>query len=411
MVNPEALIVFGGTDATQDPEFYLRNGADIVVKGEAENTFVLLLRAIDRHERYDDIPNIAYREGQRIIHTEKKFLIDYFDIESMPPPNLNIVDLTKYTDTGEGKPPHWIKGPFISIETSRGCAQACTFCATPPTKGRYRFMRIEQIKQHFEYFRSMGITTLLFQEDNVLSRIHRNGNGAYVYPEGREELLQMFQLARKMEFAWEFTNGLEFGQYLHQGRIDYELIETMFWHRPQNEGGVQGCYRATIPLESLTDSGVNLFRKLKPFGESEMIIRTLADTGINGLTFNLIIGRPQDDQLAITSSLQRCRSIQKIITETHSDVNMYFNVYCLSIFPGTMDYKRLNHMLAFDIERHPEIITFYLGCLQTPFFSPLELTCVRGTLASVLNEHRLIAEFDEIRFLTHSKFERMLSQL
>ena len=43
----------------------------------------------------------------------------------------------------------------------------------------------------------------------------------------------------------------------------------MFWHELTEESGLRGCYRATIPLENLTDDSSRLFRKLKPLGESK----------------------------------------------------------------------------------------------------------------------------------------------
>jgi radical SAM superfamily enzyme YgiQ (UPF0313 family) len=405
-VNPNALVVFGGTDATQDCNYYLAHGADVVVKGEAELTFALLIAARGSGRPLAEIPNLSYWSGGSIAHTPGIFLKRSFDVESMPPPDLDAVDLASCSDTGEGMPPFALAGPFISVETSRGCAQACTFCATPSTKGRFRFMKLDRIREHLLYFQSRGVKTLLFQEDNVLSRIHRKTTGEYAYPEGRAELLAMFRLARDMGFTWEFTNGLEFGQYIHAGEIDYELIAAMFWHEA-TPAGARGCYRATIPLENLSDESSRLFRKLKSLGESKAVIKALAETGVNTLTFNLILGRPQDDEDVLRLSYLRCLEVKDLVASIDSRVNTYFNVYNLSLFPGTIDYRKLQSTLAFDLDRDPEVITFYLACLNTEHFTPLEMTQARGTLSSVLNGDRLIADFDEISYITHPRFERL----
>ena len=407
-INPRALVVFGGTDPTHDPEYYLTRGADVVVKGEAEVTFALLIEAHHRRRSFSEVANISYWDDGKIVHTPGIFLKSSFDVESMLPPDLDMVDLSSYTDTGEGRPPFGLAGPFISIETSRGCAQACTFCATPSTKGRFRFMKYDQIREHFRYFQSRGVKTLLFQEDNVLSRIHRKTTGEYAYPEGREELFAMFRLARDMGFTWEFTNGLEFGQYIHRGEIDNELIAAMFWHDTSSPE-VQGCYRATIPLENLSDESSHLFRKLKPLGESKAVIKALAEIGVNTLTFNLILGRPQDDEEVLRLSYLRCLEVKEVVAAVNSRVNTYFNVYNLSLFPGTIDFRHLHHMLAFDLERDPEVITFYLACLKTEHFTPLEMTQARGTLSSILNGGELIEDFDEVAYITHPRFERLFS--
>jgi radical SAM superfamily enzyme YgiQ (UPF0313 family) len=407
--NPTALIVFGGTDATHDPEYYLRNGGDVVVRGEAEITFELLIEAVYKKLSLSTLPNISYQENGSISHNPTNFLKKSyaFNVETMLPPDLGAVDLQTYTDTGEGPPNvKGINGPFISVETSRGCAQACTFCATPATKGSYRFMRIETIRKHFEYFREMGIHGLMFREDNVLSRIHRKSNGNYMYPNGRDELIEMFKLAREMRFAWEFPNGLEFGQFIHGNEIDYELIDLIFWH-DYSSPRPAGCYRAGIPLENLTDESSKLFRKLKPLGQIKKIIAALAESGVNTLTFNVIIGRPQDDDMTLKLTYQRCLEIKELLKSINPNINIYFNVFNLSIFPGTVDYKKLQHLLAFDLEKDPEVITFYLACLNTKYFTALEMTQARGILSSILNGEQLIDKNDKVRCLTNPRFETL----
>lgn len=411
-INPKSIVVIGGVEATVVPNYYLMNGADIIVKGEGEITFALLIEAIYKGNGYESIPNISYRNGIGNIKSNPSIFLKrntQFDVANMLPPNLEMVDLDTYTDTGEGLPPDGIKPPFISVETSRGCAQACSFCATPQTKGRFRFMKTETIKKHFEYFKRMGVTTLLFQEDNVLSRIHRRShNGEYMYPNGREETLAMFQLAREMDFAWEFTNGLEFGQFEHRGTIDYELLETMFWHRKDKEG-FKGCYRATIPLENLSDENSKLFRKLRPFDVMKTIIKSLSEMEIEMLTFNLIIGRPQDDETILRLSYERCLEVKELVSSHSQNTQSYFNVYNLSLLPGTIDSLKLRDLLAFDLNVDPEVITFYLGCLKTPYFSPLEITEARGTLAQKLNGDSLIGDYDETHFITSARFEKLFS--
>ena len=374
--NPEAVVVLGGTDATVEPDYHIEAGADIVVKGEGELCFAELLDCIGNGIGYQDVPNIAFRSSAgEIIHTTKSFLSKSgaYDVNHMPPPNLDIVDLERYADTGEGKPPYGIEGPFISVETSRGCAQACSFCATPATKGRFRYMQYEKIKRHFEYFKSKGIRTLLFQEDNLLSRIHRSASGKQAFPEGREELFDMFNLAREMGFSWEFTNGIELGQFEYQGAVDCELIDVMF--DSEFVGGhLVGCYRATLPLESLTDESSKLFRKLRPLGIIKEVIGHIVNTGVHSLSFNVIIGRPEDDEQALSLTYLRSLEIRSLCKSFNDDVQVYFNIYILSLLPGTVDFKRYKHNLEFDLTRDPEVITFYLGSLRTQYFSPLEIT-------------------------------------
>ncbi|WP_454869164.1 B12-binding domain-containing radical SAM protein [Pseudomonas farris] len=409
--NPDAVIVLGGTDATVEPDYHVAVGADVVVKGEGELCFADLLECVDKGKGYNAVPNIAYRamDGE-IVHTVKSFLTKTgaYDVNDMPPPNLDIVDLECYSDTGEGKPPYGIEGPFISVETSRGCAQACSFCATPTTKGRFRFMLLEKIRRHFDYFKSKGIRTLLFQEDNLLSRIHRSTSGKQVFSTGRDELFDMFNLARDMGFSWEFTNGIELGQFEYQGVVDRELIRVMFDSEFVN-GELVGCYRATLPLENLTDDCSKLFRKLKPLGVIKDVIEEIVNTGIHSLSFNVIIGRPEDDEQSLSLTYLRSLQIRTLCKAFNPQVQVYFNIYILSLLPGTVDFRRYKQNLEFDLTQDPEVITFYLGSLKTQFFSPLEITQARGAMAKMLNSDALIDDYDEVHYLSSERFEDLFT--
>ena len=251
---PGRAVIVGGTDATADPEFFLRHGAQVVVRGEGELVMRDLLRSLELGKDPVDIPNVSFGTTDGFKHNPTKFLREQLDVSSLPPHALDLVRLDSYIDTGEGFPPPGVVPPYISIETSRGCAQACSFCATPQTKGRFRYMRSGVAREHLEYYKAHGVRTLLFQEDNLLSRIqvdHRAESTA-----GRKNLLELFALARDLGFAWEFTNGIEYGQFESEGRIDYELIESMFWRGDDGTGATeQRCPWRTCSMTGRCSSG------------------------------------------------------------------------------------------------------------------------------------------------------------
>lgn len=399
---PERKLIVGGTDATAEPDFYLRAGADVVVRGEGELVARELIARLERNAPLTGLPNISFAGEDGFEHHPTRFLRDRFDVDTMPPHALDLVDLGAYDDTGEGRPPPGIHPPFISVETSRGCAQACSFCATPRTKGRFRFMSVDVMERHLDYYRSAGVRSLLFQEDNLLSRVHQDRRAGS--SEGRDNLLELFRLAREGGFAWEFTNGLEFGQFEHDGRIDGELIDAMFW-RGTVDGERAGCYRATIPLENVLDVGPQLFRKLKGAASSWPVIDALAATGVDALSFNVIVGRPEDDVDSLRTTYERCQQLRELVRRRSPSTDVYFNVYLLSLLPGTLDHRRYHDRLAYDLDRDPEVVTFYLGSMATPNFTPEGVTRARGSLASALNDESLVTEFDETHFLTSPELD------
>lgn len=409
-LNSKCLIVVGGTDASADPDAYLQRGADVAVKGEGELSFPDLLAKFVQGESFVGISNISYKENQQIRTNDSSYLnaSGMFDVDTMPPPDLDIVNIEHYTDTGQGLPPLGLEGPFISIETSRGCAQACSFCSSPTTKGRYRFMSTDKIRDHFEYFREKGIRSLLFQEDNVLSRVHQY-KGKMVFENGRQELLSLMSLAREYEFNWEFTNGLEFGLFYRDGLIDQELIDSLFYHKFERDKFV-GCFRATIPLENVTDENFKAFRKLRQLDVGIDIIRSIVSTGVSSLTFNVIIGRPEDDEDTLVITYQRCMLIKRIVTEMNPKLRIYFAVFIATLLPGTKDFRLYKDLLAFDLDTDPEIITVFAGCMKTPHFSPLQITQARGSMAMMLNSESLINDYDENYFITSDYYLGLFEQ-
>jgi hypothetical protein len=80
------------------------------------------------------------------------------------------------------------------------------------------------------------------------------------------------------------------------------------------------------------------------------------------------------------------------------------NVYFLSLLARTVDFRKFEHLLAYDIPE-PEVVTFYLGSLDPPNLTPEEMTRTRGSLAAALNLGALISAFDENEFLTAPEFD------
>ncbi len=388
-VNPSALVVGGGMDVTARSEWYLSNGFDVVVQLEAEFTFAKIIEARVKGESLSDAIACQEVEGGHIVVGSPPL-----DLDELPPMALDLIDdLDTYDDTGEGRPPSTVAAPFTCFESSRGCYRSCSFCATP-MRGRYRYMSPEAVEKHFAYFRSMGISNILFQEDNILSRLQRSGRGRILHETGREEVMQIFQLAREYGFSWEFANGLEFGKFLDAGKPDLELMEYMFWSDRSGDRW-RGCYRVQIPLEFLGEEPTSRFNKLREFSEELEIMEAILDYGVTYQTFNVLIGHDGDDLGAIDGYLRRCLQLKEVLSTQAADVVPYFNIFNRTLLPGTADFKQKHERLEFDIERNPEVISVYLSPMGTELLSYYELLNERLRMMRELNGE-LIDQYDGI---------------
>jgi B12-binding domain/radical SAM domain protein len=119
-------LVAGGPHASGEPEQTLRLGFELVVTGEGEVTFPLLLDRILAGERcYEGLSGVAYLDDSgRFVRTRRG---PWVNLDAYPPFSIKHRKLA-------------------AIEITRGCPWACTFCQTPFFMGgRMRYRSTEQI--------------------------------------------------------------------------------------------------------------------------------------------------------------------------------------------------------------------------------------------------------------------------
>lgn len=119
-------LLAGGPHASGEPEQTLRLGFEVVVTGEGEVTFPLLLDRILAGERcYEGLTGIAYLdEAGKFVRTRRS---PWVNLDAYPPFSLKHRKLA-------------------AIEITRGCPWACAFCQTPFFMGgRMRYRSVEQI--------------------------------------------------------------------------------------------------------------------------------------------------------------------------------------------------------------------------------------------------------------------------
>lgn len=403
-IKPSSLVVIGGTDASARPDYYLQHGADAVVIGEGEITFSRIVDEFACRGELQNIPFVQSSAAKPYLSADVDLKVNLNDILPMA---LDLVsNLSLYNDTGEGTPPNQVEAPYVCFETSRGCHHHCSFC-TSLLRGRYRYMSPEAVKKHFDYFKMKGIKTILFQEDNILSRIHRRRDGSYLHPGGRDEVIQIFRYARDYGFTWEFANGVEFGKLmLPDGGMDHQLMEALFWNE-QTATQWHGCYRVQIPLETLRSDGCSKFAKLRSFEEELEIIKAILGLGVSCQTYNLMIGLPDDTPQSLDEYMRKCLLIKEELSRQDSSYLPYFHVFNFTLLPGSSDYAKYQNLFAFDINEHPELISVYLSVLNTRHFSYQELFKKRLDMIRILNGD-LIEHYDSIYCLDESPGEELI---
>jgi len=132
-----ARVIAAGSDATDDPEPYLRAGADIVLLGEGLDTLLALAPrlAADPEQRVgrlvDGLAGLAVRRGSEVTTSRSVGLPRTF--QHLVPPAWDLVDIERYRSIWRAA-----HGFFsLNMAASRGCSFRCTWCAKPIWGNQY----------------------------------------------------------------------------------------------------------------------------------------------------------------------------------------------------------------------------------------------------------------------------------
>lgn len=125
-------VLVGGSDASDHPEIYLRQGAHAVIAGEGEATLVHAVGTIRSGGRLlHTVPGLVLDRSGTIVRTPGRPIAR--DLDAFPRPAWDLVDIERYRAV-------WMRahGYFsMSISTTRGCPYHCNWCAKPIYGQRY----------------------------------------------------------------------------------------------------------------------------------------------------------------------------------------------------------------------------------------------------------------------------------
>ena len=118
---PGLVTVWGGWHPSLFPEETLReNTIDVVVNGQGEVPFALLLEAISCGESFAEIKGVYFKQDGQIIRTMPQPLVD---INLFPRLNYDLIPVETFFKLKKRKQ--------LDHISSQGCRFRCTFCADP----------------------------------------------------------------------------------------------------------------------------------------------------------------------------------------------------------------------------------------------------------------------------------------
>ncbi len=150
-------VIVSSSDSTDHFEQYLEEGADFVILGEAEQTLVELVEALEnRSTDFLSIPGLAFLQQEAVIKTVKRPVMK--ELDELPFPAWDLVNMEPYRKM-------WMKnrGYFsMNMATTRGCPFKCNWCAKPIYGNRYNTRSPQNVVAELAFLKEK------FQFDHIL---------------------------------------------------------------------------------------------------------------------------------------------------------------------------------------------------------------------------------------------------
>jgi B12-binding domain/radical SAM domain protein len=165
-IHPDAMVVLGGLTATVFHEEILRKFEfiDAVIRGEAEKPFLLLMKALEKGKKLEEVSNLTFRDGGGGIRS-LPLMQPSVDLDEFEFTRLDLLE-PKRSILGPGWPPHW------TIPICRGCLHNCVACGASAYSYRTYFGREkpafrspEKIAEDIQKLRDHGVQYVFLCQD------------------------------------------------------------------------------------------------------------------------------------------------------------------------------------------------------------------------------------------------------
>jgi hopanoid biosynthesis associated radical SAM protein HpnJ len=146
--NPDLLVGFVGAKVAVEPEGSLLASPSIDFVAREEYDFTVVEIAEGRP--FDEVDGLTYRDSRgALAHTPDRAVLE--DMDRLPWVSEVYRRDLRVEDYYNG----YLKHPYLSLYTGRGCRSQCTFCLWPQTVGghRYRTRSVGHVLGEMEYVR------------------------------------------------------------------------------------------------------------------------------------------------------------------------------------------------------------------------------------------------------------------
>jgi len=293
-LNPKLKVCFVGPPVTVEPEKCLRTSKaiDFVVRKEFDHQIVNFASGTPLEE----LPGVSFRKGDGFMHNPDGPVIE--NLDELPWASKvykRDLDFTRYNVP-------FLKHPFVSIYTSRGCPAQCTFCLWPQTHSGHRWRlrsigdvvnEVKWIKENFP-----GIQEVFFDDDTFNYR--------------KERTIQLCKELAKVGMTWSCTSRVT---------TDYDTLAAM-----KDAGG-------RLMIVGYESGDQQILKNIKKGATVDMARRFTANAHKLGLKIHadFIVGLPGETSNSIQTTIDfakelDCETIQVSVAHPYPGTEFYDHV-------------------------------------------------------------------------------------
>jgi hopanoid biosynthesis associated radical SAM protein HpnJ len=298
-INPNAIVGLIGAKVAVEPEKSLISGR--AVDFVARNEFDFTVKEVAEGRPLADSKGLSYRKPDgTIAHNEDRIVLQ--DMDRLP----WVTPVYKRDLVIENYFGGYLKHPYLSFYTGRGCKSRCTFCLWPQTVGghKYRVRSVENVVAEVKWAKAAfpQVKEFFFDDDTLTDNLPRveeiakglgklgvmwscnakanvprrtlevlKDNGLRLllvgYETGNQQILFNIKKGMRVEFARRFTKDChELGIVIHgtfilglPGETKETIQETLDFAKEINPHTIQVSLAAPYP-------GTFLYRQAKENG-------------------------------------------------------------------------------------------------------------------------------------------------
>ncbi len=253
-------ILLGGPDVTYNWEDYLKHGADFLVIGEGEETFLEFIEELEGAGNFEKVTGLAFvNKSGGVVKNQARIKIK--EVDQLPFPNRKKIDLSQYLKVWKD---HHGKST-LNISTQRGCPYTCQWCSTAVYGQSYRRrspkLVVDEIEDLIENFQPDA----LWFVDDVFTVSHK-------WITAFSEEMQN----RGIQIPFECITRAE--------RMNETVIQQL---------KAAGCFRIWIGAESGSQRIIDLMKRQVDINKVADMMKLTKQNGIETGTF-IMVGYPTE---------------------------------------------------------------------------------------------------------------------